>query len=519
MAVENMTDALIVIDAANRIVDFNPPARQLLAGGQAELIGRRLAEVSAVGMQLAQVVDGGAAMPLQLSLNNYDYDLRLSPLLNRHNLALGSLISLRDITPLKRTEQLLASRNRVLETLNQLSTELSATLALKPVLETTLRTVTQLLDVTSAAICEWDETLGSLTVVAEHFSAAASAQERVSRLGFSYHWQQDLGRSPGWLLAPNYNYVVQAAASDTAAGEKALLTRYGVQTVFRAPLLAKGKLIGTLTLWESRQVREFDRNESTLILSIAGQVAIAMENARLYERSVAANQVKSQILRQVNHELRTPLSVVMLYTTMLANGVYGDLNEKQAAANDKVVRNAQQLRSLVTQLLAQAELASHKVVLSSEPFAPVELLEQVATQMKPLAEAKGLAFALVHGEKVPATLLGDPLRIQQIVINLVSNAIKYTTAGQVIIQTTIDGEERWSIVVRDTGSGIAAADLDHIFEPFWQAEDGARTNVSGVGLGLSIVQQFVNLMQGEITVANDPGQGVAFTVTLPLRLP
>lgn len=116
-------------------------------------------------------------------------------------------------------------------------------------------------------------------------------------------------------------------------------------------------------------------------------------------------------------------------------------------------------------------------------------------------------------------MLGDPLRLQQIVINLVSNAIKYSDAGSITIETGRVGQESWSFSVRDQGRGIAETDLGNIFEPFWQAEDSARTSAFGVGLGLSIVQQFVDLMNGKIEVTSELGQGTVFTVTLPLLLP
>ena len=518
-AVENLTDALIAIDTAGRVVDINPAALALLDSDQSSLIGLRLAELSPVGAQLSHLISLGPTNQIQASFNNYDYDLRLSPLVNHRNIRQGQLISLRDITQLKRTEQLLASRNRILETLNRFSAELSADLALKPVLETTLRTATQLLDMTSAYISEWDEELGTLTVVAEYYGPAASERERVSNLGFSYRMEEDFGRSALWLQTPNQNYVVHADAEGINPREKSHLERYGGLSVFKVPLQVKGRPIGTLELWESRCRREFSRDESTLILSIAGQVALAMENAQLYERAVAANQVKSRILTQVNHELRTPLSVILLFSSMLESEVYGALSEKQAEANSKVVKNAQYLRSLVTQLLAQAELASKKVALNNEPFRPVALFDQILTQMKPLADEKALSLTIEHSAEMPAVLLGDPLRLQQIVINLVSNAIKYSAEGSIDIQTKVAGQNAWAFVVKDTGKGIAEADLASIFEPFWQAEDSARTSAFGVGLGLSIVQQFVNLMNGEIDVTSELGQGSAFTVTLPLLLP
>ncbi|MCA9986563.1 MAG: PAS domain-containing protein [Anaerolineales bacterium] len=518
-AVENLTDALIAIDTAGRVVDVNPTARDLLAASQSSFIGQRLAEVSPVGAQLAHLISQGPASQIQASFNNYDYDLRLSPLLNHRHIKQGQLISLRDITQLKRTEQLLASRNRVLETLNKFSAELSADLALKPVLETTLRTATQLLDMTSAYISEWDEELGTLTVVAEYYGPKASAPERVSNLGFSYRMEEDFGRSALWLQMPNQNYVVHVDEAGINPREKSHLARYGGQTVFKVPLQVKGRPIGTLELWESRHKREFSRDESTLILSIAGQVALAMENALLYERAVAANQVKSRILTQVNHELRTPLSVILLFSSMLESDVYGKLNDKQAAANSKVLKNAQYLRTLVTQLLAQAELSSKKVALNNEPFRPVDLFDQIQAQMKPLADEKGLSLVMGYSAEMPAMLLGDPLRLQQIVINLVSNAIKYSDSGSITIEIGRARQDSWLFSVRDQGRGIAETDLENIFEPFWQAEDSARTSAFGVGLGLSIVQQFVELMNGKIEVTSELGQGSVFTVTLPLLLP
>ncbi|MCB0030620.1 MAG: ATP-binding protein, partial [Anaerolineales bacterium] len=152
-------------------------------------------------------------------------------------------------------------------------------------------------------------------------------------------------------------------------------------------------------------------------------------------------------------------------------------------------------------------------------FRPVDLFDQIQAQMKPLADEKGLSLVMGYSAEMPAMLLGDPLRLQQIVINLVSNAIKYSDSGSITIEIGRARQDSWLFSVRDQGRGIAETDLENIFEPFWQAEDSARTSAFGVGLGLSIVQQFVELMNGKIEVTSELGQGSVFTVTLPLLLP
>ena len=517
VAVENLSDALLVLDASRRIVDINPAGQALFTSPEKSLVGQSVDQLPEFGSALRQALNNTGYEDSEIVIGQRDYDARVSFLHDQNGRLSGHLVSLRDVTLRKRTESLLASRNHVLETLNTLSEEVTSTLELQPILDVALQAATQLLEVTSAYICEWHEEERTLTVLAEYYAPEASAAERVSDLGVAYD-SRDFSWPSSWLHESRDRYVQHLDSPDITAAERAHMAQFGGLTVLEVPLQAKGKPIGTLELWESRARREFSREEIGLVLAIARQVALAMQNARLYEQAVAASNVKSDILSQVNHELRTPLSIIMLFSGMLEQDVYGELPAKHKSAVQRISHNANYLKALVTQLLDQAEIDSGQVDLHLAPFNPVALAEDVHKQLNSLADAKNLWLAVTVRDEFPTLLLGDAIRIQQILINLVGNAIKFTDVGTVEIRLCRPDSELWSFEIQDTGKGIAESHLDQIFEPFWQATDSSLAESKGVGLGLSIVKQLVEQMDGSIQVESQPGVGTTFIVTLPLTL-
>ena len=517
VAVENLSDALLVLDGSRRIVDINPAGQALFTGSEKSLVGQSVDQLPEFGPALRQALSRTGNEETEIAIGLRDYDARVSFLHDQNGRLSGHLVSLRDVTLRKRTESLLASRNHILETLNTLSEEVTSTLDIQTILNVAVQTATQLLGVTSAYISEWNEEDSTLTVLAEYYAPEASAAERVSDLGVSYD-ARDFSWPSSWLHDSQDLYVQHVDSPDITAAERAHMVQFGGQTIVEVPLQAKGKPIGTLELWESRARRDFSREEIRLVLAIARQVALAMQNARLYEQAVAASNVKSDILSQVNHELRTPLSIIMLFAGMLEQDIYGELPAKHKNAIQRISHNANYLKALVTQLLDQAEIDSGQVGLHLAPFNPVALAEDVHKQMNSLADAKNLWLAFTVKDDFPTLVLGDAIRIQQILINLVGNAIKFTDVGTVEIRLCRPDSEHWSIEIQDTGHGIAESHINQIFEPFWQATDSSLAESKGVGLGLSIVKQLVTQMNGNIQVESQPGVGTTFIVTLPFIL-
>ena len=258
-----------------------------------------------------------------------------------------------------------------------------------------------------------------------------------------------------------------------------------------------------------------------------GQVAAAFNvmAGRLQERetalaqardeALAASRFKSRILANVSHDLRTPLNGVLGYADMLQEGVYGPLNERQQAAEARILAHARHLVSLIDSLLDQALLEDDRLELSRLPFSPAAVLDEVESIMGVMAQKKGLALIAEVDPALPDTLTGDPRRLRQIMVNLVENAVKFTEQGQVRVRLYPEAA-RWVIEVTDTGRGIPAAAQATIFDPFQQVDGSTTREKRGVGLGLSIVRQLTALMGGEVHLASQVGQGSTFAVALPL---
>ncbi|MBN1890879.1 MAG: PAS domain-containing protein [Thermoflexales bacterium] len=238
------------------------------------------------------------------------------------------------------------------------------------------------------------------------------------------------------------------------------------------------------------------------------------------ETAEEANRLKSALVSMVSHDLRTPLNAILGYTEMLQEFVYGPLSDRQQTSVDRIGANAQRLLSLVNDLLDQAQIEAGKLTLETISFEPAELVNDVVNVMGVLAQTKGLELTTHVDDDVPGSLQGDPHRLQQVLINLLSNALKFTETGSVHIRIFQPDETHWALAVSDTGTGISPDKLTHVFERFYQVESDVTTRKHpGIGLGLAIVKQLVELMGGEVSVESELGKGSTFSVTLPLIPP
>ena len=236
------------------------------------------------------------------------------------------------------------------------------------------------------------------------------------------------------------------------------------------------------------------------------------------DQALAANNFKSELLAKVSHELRTPLNAILGYSELLQEGFYDPISSKQQSPTEKIINSTKYLTSLVGELLDQARLDAGKLDLHLVAFNPAELVDQVQSQMDILAKNKGLILETNFDSDLPPMVQGDPTRVQQILVNLISNAIKFTSAGQIKVCIQKPDLEHWSIQVSDTGVGIPKNAHSDIFEPFKQVDGTVTRRHSGTGLGLSITKQLTLLMGGEISLVSELGQGSTFTVLLPQRM-
>lgn len=237
------------------------------------------------------------------------------------------------------------------------------------------------------------------------------------------------------------------------------------------------------------------------------------------ERLQELDRLKSRFVSMVSHELRTPLSAILGFAEMLQTGVYGTVSEKQHNALNRIIANDQRLLGLVNDLLDQARIEAGQLSLLIEPFAVKTMISDMESTMRVLAEAKKLYLKAQIDPELPATLMGDRERLHQILVNLINNALKFTTQGGIDVRFYCAGDVHWAIDVADTGPGIPEEAQDYIFDPFLQVDSSSTREHKGFGLGLAIVRQLATLMGGTVTITSKVGSGSTFTVRLPLVLP
>ncbi|MCA9909274.1 MAG: HAMP domain-containing protein, partial [Anaerolineae bacterium] len=261
-----------------------------------------------------------------------------------------------------------------------------------------------------------------------------------------------------------------------------------------------------LTATNARLEQEIeDRKQAQQELAIARDQAL--ESLRL----------KTQILANISHDARTPLNIISLHSELLQAERYGPLTEKQHTKLNDILISARQLLGFLDNLLGEAQMSHKGMQVLISQFNPTTMLEEVVTNMQPLADRRGLTLKL-DADHAPEMAYADPIRLRQVVMNLVDNAIKFSENGDIVVSVAQPEGDWWTIEVRDQGVGMSSDVLDRIFDAFYQVDGTITRRVNrGVGLGLSIVRQSIKLMGGEIEVTSVPRQGSTFSIHLPLR--
>jgi PAS domain S-box-containing protein len=235
-------------------------------------------------------------------------------------------------------------------------------------------------------------------------------------------------------------------------------------------------------------------------------------------QALEASRIKSDFVSNVSHELRTPINAIIGYSSLLLDETYGAVGEDQKAPLEGVVRNANDLLNLVNDVLDLSRIESGKMAIRLGPVEIPSLIRGILSGMQPLFEKKSLSVQFHPPERFPV-IQSDAERIKQITINFLSNAVKFTKEGGVMISVK-DRPERGGIEfsIQDTGIGIKREELPKIFDAFHQVDASATREFGGVGLGLAIVKKLIDLLQGEIRVESEYGKGSTFTVYLPYQL-
>lgn len=321
------------------------------------------------------------------------------------------------------------------------------------------------------------------------------------------------------VLAGLTDAARQAVARD--ATHLDLMRELPVSSVIMTPLVLQGRTLGSISLAVADAHRRFERTDVGWVEELARRVAIALDNARLFEmaqqertRAEEANRAKDLFLSILSHELRTPLNAVLGWTRLLKEGRLPE--EKRDRALDTIDRNARNQVALIEDILDVSRITSGKLRLAVAPVELIQVVEAALDTLRPAAEAKGVRLQAVLDPDA-GSLHGDATRLQQVVWNLVSNAVKFTPKGGRVYVRLERESSHVQVVVADTGQGIDPAFLPHIFEAFRQQDASSTRQHGGLGLGLAIVKHLVELHGGTIRAESEgPGQGSNFTVRLPV---
>ncbi|MFO7763998.1 MAG: response regulator [Wenzhouxiangellaceae bacterium] len=299
------------------------------------------------------------------------------------------------------------------------------------------------------------------------------------------------------------------------------------KSLITLPLSIGEEIIGVLAFANTSKIVNAGEDEIEAIERHVGFIATAIRNARMYEKiksaekaANAANQAKSQFLANMSHELRTPMNAVIGYSEMLKEEAEDQGAQDFIPDLDRICKASKHLLHLINDILDLSKVEADKIELYPEPIDIEEFIEEISSGIGPIMEANGNILEIVRKQDV-TEIVSDVTRLRQVVLNLISNAAKFTREGTVrltVSSKSEDGTGWLDIEVSDTGIGMSPEQIQQVFQPFTQADASTTRKYGGTGLGLAISKSYCEMMGGTITVGSEQGKGSTFTVHIPANL-
>jgi signal transduction histidine kinase/CheY-like chemotaxis protein/HAMP domain-containing protein len=484
----------------------------VVVGGALVLTLRLVGSIQALRAGAARIGSGDLASRISIKTGD-----ELEALADQFNQMAGQLqasyADLEKKVELRTRE--LAQSVEELRALGEVSQAVNSTLDLETVLNTIVAKATQLSSTEAGAIYVHGDTKNEFALCATYGMSEAFVAELVRQ---SVEFGQSTVAQAAMQHAPVQ--VADLEAKPTALQE--IILRAGYRALLVMPLLSRDKLMGGLVVWR-KAPGEFPQHSVDLLQTFAAQSVLAIQNARLFQeieekgrQLELTSQHKSQFVASMSHELRTPLNAIIGLTEMMVSNAPRFGTEKAVEPLRRVHGAGTHLLGLINQVLDLSKIEAGKLELSPETVNVASLLEDIIGTARQLAEHNKNRLVVESPDNL-GSLTVDPMRLRQILLNLLSNACKFTKQGEVRLRVkrVVDGRDWIEIAVADTGIGMTPEQQAKLFEEFTQADSSTARQYGGTGLGLAITRKLVRMMGGDVTVASETGKGSVFTVRLP----
>jgi PAS domain S-box-containing protein len=528
--VDSSDDAIVGKDLDGIITSWNRAAERMFGYSAAEAIGRsirmiipadRVDEETAVidRIKHGEKVEHFETIRRHRDGTSLAISLSVSPILDEGRVVGASKIA-RDITEKKRLEEKAEREHRQTVFLAKTAVALSKSLDYEQTLKgIAALAVPSIADWCALDMVQDDEGEIACLAVAHADPAKVELGREVRRRYEDSTMPYSVSRvirtgTPAMIPEITDEMIVAAARGDQE--RIGMVRSLGLKSYISVPLMAGGRALGALTLATAESGRHYTNDDLRFAEDLASRAALAVANARSYEQLQRAGRLKDEFLATLSHELRTPLNAIVGYARMVRGGMI--TGEKLAQAVETIERNSLILTQMVEDLLEVSRIVSGKMRLNVQPVDLPRVLHEALATIAPAADAKRIRIHTVIDPQV-GPISGDPDRLRQIVWNLLSNAVKFTPKeGQVQLRLE-RVNSHVEITISDTGDGITSDFLPYLFERFRQADSGTTREHAGLGLGLAIVRNLVEMHGGTVYASSGgPGTGATFRVRLPVMI-
>ena len=395
--------------------------------------------------------------------------------------------------------------------IHEISAAMTSSLDVANVLKVLVEGVSSLFPSSSISL-SWLNGNGTLKPI--HYSAGGHGRDFWSGTECEWGLPQEVFKVGSPLLITNVQ-------SDPRSADPDSLRRAGFITYLGLPMIVRDSVLGVLSFY-SKEAVKLAAEEENFLTNLTHQAAIALYNSQLYEQTKnqaveleRSNRIKDEFLGVMSHELRTPINVIMNCAEALNMGVFGQTSPEQEKINEKIRTQSSHLLSLINEILEITKIETGVVTVNKEQIDIHQLAAELESDYAMVSREKNVSVNWQVSADLPK-ILSDQMKLRQILINLIDNAIKFTDHGSVTVCFRSLEQNAIEFYVRDTGIGVAEEFLPHIFEKFRQIDSSTTRHYSGAGLGLYVVKSFVDVLGGTVTVQSQINEGTTFTVRIPV---